>query len=294
MLFDGAMGARLLDAGLPIGTPPEVWNVDRPATVEGIHKAYLAAGAEVVTTNTFGGTPVKLAAHGIGERCRELNLAGARLAVQAKSAVPRGEVFVAGDMGPCGKFFPPVGDLDEATVAEGARIQAELFVSSGVDLLLCETLGDLREAEIAVRALREVTDIPVVATMTFDKKRRGYFTVMGDRPGDAVRQLAEAGADAVGANCTLAPEGMAGLAEVLVAESPVPVLIQPNAGNPEMVEGRAVYRISPETFGAWVFPLLEMGVAAVGGCCGTGPAHIRFLAERMGLETSPAGEMGNL
>jgi len=284
VLFDGAMGSLLLAAGLKSGTAPEVWNAERPGVIAGIHRDYLAAGAEVITTNTFGGSPLKLAAHDLAGRNEELNFAAVRQAMAVRSEFPDRTVFIAGDLGPCGKFFPPVGDLDEKSAASSFQSQVEIFAAAGVDFILIETMVDLREAEIAVRAARAITDIPVVITMTFDRKPRGYFTIMGNTPPDAVRKLADAGADVVGANCTLTAPDMIGLAEILVAESPVPVLVQPNAGQPDMVDGRAVYRVTPEEFAGDIGKILDTGPAAVGGCCGTTPAHIRAIAEYLRRE----------
>jgi len=281
VLFDGAMGSMLLTAGLELGAAPEVWNVERPEVIKKIHHDYLAAGAEVLTTNTFGGTPLKLAAHGLAERCEELNFAGVRLAMAARAEFPDRGAFIAGDIGPCGKFFSPVGDLDQKSAAASVQTQVEIFAAAGVDFFLIETMVDLREAEIAVRTARQSSDIPVVVTMTFDKKWRGYFTIMGDKPSAAVRRLSDAGADVVGANCTLAAPDMIELARILVADSPLPILIQPNAGQPEMFDGQAVYRVTPEEFAVDIKKILDTGVAAVGGCCGTTPEHIRAVAEHM-------------
>ncbi|MHC4600922.1 MAG: homocysteine S-methyltransferase family protein [Planctomycetota bacterium] len=278
VLFDGAIGTRLMAEGLPASTPPDAWNEERPDVLVAIHKEYLASGADVITTNSFGANPLKLSAFGLQDRCEPLNRASVRLARQALADAGRPGGFVAGDVGTTGLYFPPVGTLEESDAACAFRVQAEVLASEGVDLFLVETMTDLKEAEILVRTVREVSDLPIGATLTFDQKPRGYFTLMGDKPGDAARRLAEAGANFVGANCTLGPEAMVGLAGILVSESPVPVIVQPNAGNPELVDGRAVYRVTPEAFAASVAAILEKGVAAVGGCCGTGPAHIRAVA----------------
>jgi 5-methyltetrahydrofolate--homocysteine methyltransferase len=279
ILFDGALGTRLLDEGLPPGTPPEAWNTDRPEVLAALHRDYLASGADGITTNSFGANPMKLSPFGLEDRCEALNRASVRLARQALAETGRADAFVAGDVGTTGGYFPPVGTLEEAAAAEAFRAQAEVLASEGVDLFLVETMTDLREAELLVRTIREFSGLPLGATLTFDEKPRGFFTLMGDRPGDAAKRLADAGADFVGANCTLGPEAMVGLAERFASDSPVPVLIQPNAGKPELVDGRAVYRVSPEDFAESIARILEKGVAAVGGCCGTTPAHIREMAE---------------
>jgi len=279
ILFDGGMGSLLLAAGLESGAAPEVWNVDRPEVIKQIHHDYLAAGARVITTNTFGGSPLKLAAHGLDGRCEELNFAAVGLAISARTEFGEPDTFVAGDIGPCGKFFPPVGDLEVESLIDSVQAQVEIFAATEVDIILIETMVGLQEAETSVRTVRKLTDIPVVATMTFDHKPRGYFTIMGNTPGDSAKKLADAGADVVGANCTLAAPEMIELALILAAESPVPVLVQPNAGQPEIIDDRIVYRVTPDDFAADLQKILDAKVAAVGGCCGTTPEHIRAVAE---------------
>jgi methionine synthase I (cobalamin-dependent) len=281
LLFDGGMGSLLLAAGLEPGRVPEHWNVERPQLIKQIHLDYLAAGAEVITTNTFGGSPLKLAAHGVREQCEKFNFAAISQAMAARLESGRPDTFVAGDIGPCGRFFPPVGDLERQSLIDSVQAQVEMFAAAEVDLILIETMVDLQEAETAVRTVRSLTDIPVAATMTFDRKPRGYFTIMGNAPGDAAQRLADAGADVIGANCTLAAAEMVELAQTLVAVSPVPVLVQPNAGQPELVDGDIIYRVSPAAFAEEVRNILATGVAAVGGCCGTTPEHIRAVAELM-------------
>jgi methionine synthase I (cobalamin-dependent) len=198
------------------------------------------------------------------------------MAARNESSKPHS--FVAGDIGPCGKFFPPVGDLQAKSLRESVQSQVEIFAAAEVDFILVETMVDLQEAVLAVQVARTLTDLPVAATMTFDRKPRGYFTIMGNTPADAVRQLVAAGADVVGANCTLAAPEMVELAGILVAESTVPVLIQPNAGQPEVVDGYTVYRVTPGDFAAEAQKILAAGVGAFGGCCGTTPEHIRAVA----------------
>ncbi len=281
LVFDGAMGSLLLAAGLPTGSAPEVWNVEHGERIEAIHIAYLAAGCDVLTTNTFGGSPLKLEHHGLADKTAEFNIAGVQRAMTARHAVNRPDTFVAGDIGPCGKFFPPVGNLEKEALARSVTAQIEVFATASVDLILIETMVDLQEALVAVLTARSLTDVPVVATMTFEKKPRGYFTIMGNSPADAAKQLADAGADAVGANCTLTPTEMIELARELGDVSPVPVLIQPNAGQPEVVDGQTVYRIEPHDFVASMKEIVETGIAAIGGCCGTTPDHLRAVVEMM-------------
>ncbi len=277
LVFDGAMGSLLLAAGLPPGSAPEVWNVERGEVIEEIHAKYLAAGCDVITTNTFGGSLLKLGDYGLADKTADFNIAGVQCAMTARNKTNRPDAFVAGNIGPCGKFFPPVGNLDKKDLVKSLTAQIEVFATTSVDLILIETMVDLEEALIAVLTARSLTDLPVAVTITFDKKPRGYFTIMGNTPADAAQRLADAGADLVGANCTLAPAEMVELARHLGDVSPVPVLIQPNAGQPEVVEGETIYRMTPEEFATSMHSIVFTGVAAVGGCCGTTPAHLRAL-----------------
>jgi len=285
VLLDGGMGSALIEHGLETGACPELWNVERPADVRDVHAAYLAAGSEVVQTNTFGGSAAALGAHGLAERMDELNRAAVRIAreaVETSSAVagpiPR---WVAGCLGPSGLFLPPVGDADAAELKEVFAAQAAVLVDAGVDYLSIETMTDLREALRALEGVRSVTDFPVTVCLTFDRKPRGFFTLMGDRMEAVPQVLADAGATAIGVNCSLGSEVLLEACPVLLEASPVPVIVKPNAGLPEIVEGRAVYRQTPEDFAEDVAAMAKMGVSAVGGCCGTDARFIAALREEL-------------
>ena len=213
VLFDGAIGTELMARGLGRGIPPELWNAENPDVVREVYAAYFEAGADVVSTNSFGGTPIRLAAHGLENRAFALNRAAARL---AREAAPSGR-YVAGSMGPTGKFLEPQGPATEAELAASYAEQARALVEGGVDVLIIETQYDLREALAALRGVQSVSPLPVFVTMTFGVYPRGYFTIMGDPAARAAAELEQAGAAAVGANCTLTSEQMVGCVRVLRA-----------------------------------------------------------------------------
>lgn len=299
MLFDGAMGTMLIARGLSPGRPPEQWNIEHPSLVLEVHEAYLAAGAEIIGTNTFGASPARLSSFGLGAATGDINTAGVRLAKRAAeefaSRTALGETgerefdprsprdlprFVAFSLGPTGKMLPPVGKAAPEEIADefSAQIAA---AGDGFDMVLVETMFDLREALLALSVARNRTSVPVAVTLTFMKNPRGFFTIMGDDPARSARELEAAGADIIGANCTMASPEMIGLARVLRETTAVPLLCQPNAGQPRVCEGRPVYDQPAPEFADDAAALFAAGVNAVGGCCGTTPLFIREAAARL-------------
>ncbi len=275
VLFDGAMGTELMARGLGVGDVPELWNVERPGLVKEIHAEYFAAGADVVSTNSFGGTPLKLAAHGLGGRAYELNLAAARL---AREAAPEGRC-VAGSIGPTGKFLKPQGPCTEEEFEAAFAEQVRGLEAGGVDALIVETQYDLREALAAVRAARRASELPVFVTMTFNARPRGFFTLMGDTVARSAAELERAGAAAFGANCTLASGQMAACVRSCREATALPLIAQANAGQPVAGEdGRIAYTETLEEYVRNVPDIVQAGAAFVGGCCGTSPAFTRAMA----------------
>ncbi len=280
VLFDGGMGSMLIARGLEAGRPPEEWNVSRPDVIGSVHRAYLDAGADVIQTNTFGGTAARLARHGFAERVGELNLAGIRLArsaIEASAAEDRSR-FVAFSMGPSGEMMAPVGAADEAQVRTEFERQLQAVCAEPPDLVLVETMVDLREALIALDVAKRAVDVPVAVSMTYNYNPRGFFTVMGDEATVATAQLEAAGADVIGANCSITSRDMLDLAAILTESATVPVLCQPNAGEPTTRDGMPTYDGTPEEFAAHAAAMFGAGVSAVGGCCGTTPEFIRRAA----------------
>ncbi len=271
---DGAWGTQLMERGLRPGACFEALATDRPELLAEIASAYVEAGAELITTNTFGASPSALARHGLDERTEEVN----RAAIEAIRGVTAGRALVAGSVGPTGTLLAPLGDADPDGVGDGFARQIGALVAAGADVICIETMMDLVEARLAVAATRAVSaDIPVIATMTFDPTPRGFFTTMGVSVADACAGLIDAGADLVGANCGHGMDDMVELARELRADTDAPLVIQANAGLPEDRGGVLHYPETPEFMADRVPDLLDLGVAVIGGCCGTGPGHIRAI-----------------
>lgn len=271
---DGAWGTELMARGLLAGDCPEVVNLDRPEVLAEVGALYLDAGAEYLTTNTFGASPLKLARYGLDERCEEINRAG----VEAVRRCAGGRAWVWASIGPCGRILKPYGDVGVDTVRNGFVRQAGALVAAGADVLCVETMTDLREATLAVEAARAAAPgLPIVATMTFDPTPRGYVTIMGTTLAAAAAGLEHAGADVVGSNCGNGIQEMVEIARELRACTALPLAIQSNAGLPENRDGEVVYPETPEHMARHAVELARIGVAVVGGCCGAGPEHIRAI-----------------
>ena len=279
LISDGATGTYLQQRGLEPGGCPEEFNAIRPDVVRGMAREYFAAGADMVLTNSFGGSRFMLGKYGFEARAEEFN----RLAAEhARSQAPPGG-FVVGSVGPTGEFLEPLGELSESEMLDAFDEQIALLVSGGVDAVVVETMTALEEARLAVQAARRHPALTVMATMTFDKGPRGFFTMMGVTPERAVRELQDAGAHIVGANCGNGIEVMLELArELRGAADGAPLLVHSNAGIPAVRRGEIVYPESPEYMAARFKTLVdEVGVNIVGGCCGTHPGHIRALASAL-------------
>ena len=278
-LADGAMGTMLFANGLQFGDPPEVWNLTHPDVVRSIHRGYIDAGARIILTNTFGGNRLRLALHGFDDRVRELNIAAATL-LGAEVESAGSDALVAGDIGPSGEIVAPLGTLDYAEAVDVFAEQAGALVAGGVDLIWIETMSDLQEIRAAIEGVRRVAPaIPLITTMTFDT--RGH-TMMGVSPEQAVEALAAWGADAIGGNCGNGPDEMIAVVERMHAAAPDALLVaKSNAGMPELVDMRAVYKADPATMAAQALTMRDAGARIVGGCCGSTPAHLAAIAEAL-------------
>ena len=274
LVGDGALGTQLIARGLRPGEAPESLNRSRPEWLEEIARLYLEAGAESVTTNTFGASPARLRQYGLERHTEEINHA----AVESVRRAVGGRAYIAGSVGPSGHVLKPYGDGDPAEIGAGYERQIQALAGAGADFVCIETMTDLGEAVLAVRAARAAAPgLPVLATMTFEKSRRGFFTVMGVSIEQAARGLAEAGADIVGSNCGNGSAVMVEIAREFRARTQLPVAIQPNAGLPTMRGGAVVYPEGPAAMAESARALLAAGVAIIGGCCGTTPEHVRAL-----------------
>jgi 5-methyltetrahydrofolate--homocysteine methyltransferase len=285
VLFDGAMGTTLIHKGLAAGEYPESWNLSHPKEISQVHKAYVEAGADVLQTNTLGGTRIKLKTGGLEEQAALINAQAVRLVRQ----VCPPDRYVAGDIGPTGQFLPPVGTCTPEEMEKTFREQAEALAGEGVDLFVLETMYDLQEIILAIQAVRSISDLPIMATVTFEHKPKGFFTIMGNSVADCASQLAAAGANAVGSNCGMGSADMVDITPLFRESTDLPVLIQPNRGQPEMVAGRLTYQQSPEAFAEDILRVVKAGAGAVGGCCGTTPEFIARIHQRL-MEEGFMGE----
>lgn len=274
LVGDGAIGTLLIERGLASGESPEAWNLSRPEVLEEIARRYREAGADLIQTNSFGASPLKLARHGLSERAEEIN----RRAVEIARSGAGGGALIAASCGPSGRILRPYGDADPQEVFESFLRQARALVAAGAQAVCVETMSDLAEAMLAVKAAKSVSPaLPVLATMTFDRTRRGFFTIMGNDVSSAAAGLADAGADVVGSNCGNGIENMIAIAREFRATTRLPLLIRSNAGMPQIDGERAVYPESPAFMAEKSRELVEAGVSIIGGCCGTTPEHVRAL-----------------
>jgi 5-methyltetrahydrofolate--homocysteine methyltransferase len=274
LVGDGAWGTQLMQRGLPEGRPPEWFALERPDLIEEVARLYVAAGADLVTTDTFGGSAFRLKRHGLEAQLEGVN----REAVQAVKRAAAGRALVSASVGPTGEMLEPYGDVEPEAAEDAFAEQMAVLALAGADLFCIETMADLTEAACAVRAARRVApSLPVVATMTFEPSPRGLFTLMGTSAEDAAKGLVDAGADVVGSNCGTGIADMIAIARAMTGAVSRPVAIQPNAGLPETVDGRLVYRETAQSMAARVPELLALGVRIVGSCCGTTPEHTRAI-----------------
>ncbi len=275
-VLDGAMGTELFGRGIAPGTCNDHLNIESPETVLEVHRSYFDAGSDGAVTNTFGANKYVLARHGLADKVREINLAGARIAREAAGQ----ERYVLGGIGPSGDFLKPLGMLEPEELKEAFAEQARELCEGGVDGIIIETMTALDEIAIAVETVKSECDLPVFASMSFDAGERGFRTMMGVDVESAVSKLVSLGVDVVGYNC-----GTASLAEyielaekfaaaVKASGNDVVILAEPNAGKPELIGDKAVYNVSPEDFASAVQKIHQLGVNIIGGCCGTGSVNI--------------------
>ena len=273
LIFDGATGTYLQQHGLESGGCPELMNADAPETIRGMARAYFDAGSDIVLTNTFGGTKFRLKHYDAQDRVRELN----KLAAEHAKSQAGTSQYVAGSVGPTGEFIEPLGEVSESEMYDAFAEQITALEEGGADAVMIETQMVLEEAQIAINATRENTDLIVMATMVFDKGPRGFFTMWGTSPEDAATGLRNAGADVIGSNCGNGIDKMIEIAEQMRNVVDCPIVIQSNAGIPAYKDGDIIYPETPEYMAERYKILAEIPVQMLGGCCGTTPDHIRAL-----------------
>lgn len=273
---DGAWGTELDKLGCPPGYCREEWNISKPELVQQVAASYVAAGSQVILTNTFGGNRIVLAGHGFDANVEAFNRAGAEISKRAAD----GKAKVFGSIGPSGKMLL-IGEVDEQTLFDAFKQQAEALAAGGADGLVVETMVDLKEAATAVRAAK-TTGLPVVGSMTFDSGRDKTCTLMGVTPEQAVAGLIEAGADIVGCNCGIGIDNYIRVAAKLREATDKPIWVKANAGLPEIEGSRVVYKMAPAEFAEKARQLVQAGANIIGGCCGTTPEFVRALCAGLG------------
>ena len=276
LLFDGAIGSELQRKGLASGQPPDIWNAENPDAVRELHTAYVEAGSDVITTNTLNVNPITFQKYKIEMSWEELTRKGVRLAKEAAA----NRVFVAGEIGPSGLLLEPVGSGKSDEIERAFTAQARILDEEGVDFFIAETFFNLQEILLTASAFRSVSQKPFILSMTFEKRKKGYFSLFGDKIGSAMQAMADAGAIAVGANCSLGSADMIEVAKEVREAVSISVIIQANAGMPQVTPQGTVYPEDNETYVTNVMKIRELGVEIIGGCCGTNPETIALIRER--------------
>jgi len=276
LLADGAWGTEFFKRGLMQGSPPDEWNLTHPEIVREITRDYLEAGADVILTNSFGANRCRLEHHGLSDRARDINRAAAAIARE----VVGGSAVVAGDIGPSARFIA-LGEVSEEELFDVFAEQAGALAEAGVEWIVVESMTDVEEMALAVRAAVETTRLPVVASMTYNRTQKGYRTMMGNPPETCVRRAEEAGAALIGANCGSGIEDYVPLAPILRALTALPLWVKANAGIPQIVGGKVSYPLTAEQYASFVPALVAAGIDVIGGCCGTDPAFIREVGKKI-------------
>lgn len=287
LLSDGAMGTQLIEAGLAVGGCGAEWNLTQPDRVRAIQSAYVAAGSDLLLTNTFGGSPLALARHGLADKAYAINLAAARI---ARDCIGENG-YVLGDIGPFGGFLAPLGNTSRRQLEDAAAIQVAGLLDGGVDAIIIETMTALDELATVVQAVRDCRlHVPVIGSLTFDRLVDGGFrTMTGVEVEQAVDFMVHLGLDILGCNCGtgLHIGDYANLVEQYRRHTDRPIMVQPNAGQPRLDRGHIVYDETAEMMAAAVPALIAAGASIVGGCCGTGPEHIRLFRRRIDAAEKP-------
>lgn len=279
LLSDGAWGTLLQAKGLTPGECPELWNITHRPVILDIAESYLLAGSDIIETNSFGANIFKLSQYDLGDRVSEINNAAAAISRE----IAGNDRHVAGSVGPTGKMLL-LGDVTEDEIYNAYRDQVVALESGGADIIIIETMSAVDEASLAVRAARENTKCTVIVTMTFSGSNNGEFrTMMGVSPEEMVIAMKEAGAHIIGSNCGNGIEDMIGIVKSIRAtDKNIPVIVQPNAGVPELIDGKTIFRESPEMMASLVPELIKSGANIIGGCCGTTPDHILEMKKKIG------------
>lgn len=275
IVCDGAMGTLLYSRGVSYHRPFDELNLSNPQTVRQVHLDYIEAGAEIIETNSFSANRYRLSEHGLEAKVREINLAAAKIAREAREIAGK-QVFVAGSMGPFGQPMEPLGSVTVQETFDAFKAQVEGLLEGGVDLFIVETQRNLEKAKQAVLAIKSICDLPIIAMMTFSDEGK---TLRGNTPEQVARELTELGVDSVGANCSMGPQMMLDIIAEMRRHTSLPLAAMPNAGLPQLVDGRYVYISSPDYMASQTREFANLGVRVIGGCCGTTPGHVKAMAQ---------------
>jgi methionine synthase I (cobalamin-dependent) len=280
LLLDGAMGTMLQTYGLKSGECPEEWNISHPQVITKIHQEYINAGADIILTNTFGGSKIKLSNFGLVNDMIKINELAVNIAKEAinKERGSQKRIFIGGSVGPTGKILEPYGNLKVSEVYTNYQEQVVILEKVGIDLIILETFYDLEEIRAALKATKENTNLMVIASMTFDQNLK---TIYGVDPVKAVTVLESEGADGVGANCGTGPEVLYEVLKMMKKVSQTYLLVEPNAGIPELINKKIIYPASPEIMAEYTKKYIQLGVNMIGGCCGTTPLHIKAMFDKI-------------
>jgi 5-methyltetrahydrofolate--homocysteine methyltransferase len=278
LVSDGAWGTSLYNRGLEAGDCPELWNDTHPEDVYAVAESYVKAGADIILTNSFGGSPVKLSHYNLFKKASELNKKAAEISAKAAS----GKSLVLGSIGPTGTMLM-TGEYSEQQLYDGFCIQAEALKKGGADAICVETMAALDEAVLAVKAATESTGLETACTFTFENNNaNGYRTMMGVTPNIMAEEIIKAGACVIGTNCGYGIDQIIEIVkEIRSADKVTPVLVHANAGLPVIENGKTVYPETPEVMASKINTLIKSGANIIGGCCGTTPEHIRLIAEKV-------------
>lgn len=279
-VLDGAMGTELFARGIEAGTCNDYLNIDSPDVILDIHRSYVQAGSDAVLTNTFGANKYALARHGLADKVAEINTAAAQIARRAAGD----EKYVLGDIGPSGDFLEPLGNLKAEELKEAFTEQVKALAARGVDGFIIETMTALDEVAVAVRAVKSVSDLPVFVSLAYDPAGEDFKTMMGVDPAAAVARLITLGVDVVGFNCgglTLGQYVKLARIYASLVKGKIALLAEPNAGRPELIEDKAVYKVTADQFAQAAKEIHSAGFNIIGGCCGTAPKYIKAVADRL-------------
>jgi 5-methyltetrahydrofolate--homocysteine methyltransferase len=278
LVCDGAMGTMLISKGMPDGDCPDHWGIKKHKILLGIHKAYVDAGADMIMTNTFGANWLKLKKYKLQKKVKQINKQAVDIAKEAAG----GKVYVLGDIGPTGEYLKPAGNVDAEEMVCVFTEQAKTLEDSGADAIILETFSDMEELKTAILAIREHTKLPIIASMTFQKlPDKGFRTTSGVTIPQLVNDSLLAGADIIGANCTVTGIDMVDIVSEIRALGTAFIIAQPNAGMPRLDKAKTVYDETPESFSRHIKAIIGKGANIIGGCCGTTPGHIRKIREAL-------------